>query len=1489
MINRKLFAGIVVLIMVMSMFLSGCTISGKATATGSGWRESTRDSTTQYYEYVDVNGNVIISKARSIRGNKYSTYLPSPSLHGTTVPGLRSDVMLATAEENTYDSDGNHLSRTFVDNSVTTSGEPSSSGSFAVVNSENPDVINVYRKNADGTPEKIAYVSYPGSVLDIPRKDIISTVGGYEASYTTSRDDPLRYYDPDGEWVTARYTDHGDGLPHPTTYSFDADDTSGDDADDDTPADDSEAQSRNVHDAEAQLRELESLLADEEDSADDDDTPDDTPDDDDTTTDTTEHQDGEVDGETGNIWYGGELWEPYVGEPNIDGMSWDGDSWEYLTYGDLDENDNIWVPGTGFVEPFEGETNIYDEVFEGGEWITIEDDDTEDDDWITPVDDREAQLRELESLLADEDDSPADANPPADGTLDEQISGLINKIGAGTDSEDVLAESSALDELIGIGEPAVPALIVALNGDDVYVRSKAAGLLGRIDSPDAVQPLIQALRDSNAGVRIAAILSLGNLGSTEVVQPIILALSDSNEYVKYKAVIVLGNLGNQEALIKLRELQASDTDEFVRNLARDAISKIENTNSNDGEQSGDEAGGGNRQDTSSDTEINSLISNLGSDNPDTLRQAMNLLIAKGESAVPALTTALRSNENALVKRQILRSLDQIGSESAVLAIMSAVTDDDVKDTATNLLIMKGYSLDDISRTSPSFRYQLQEGEPEPVVNPDRSKITMGYQRGDRWVATERMKVHGGYLKRSSNGLGWSVVTDSEEIDKLKSIENIYGAVNPWENKYIIPNDKHQPVLSVYTPGVVGYINAKVVIGQGAVTSEHYEHVGGGKWMQTDFFSRKKEAPEWITGLLNVIRTDGDYESKLAEYGGRRSAGTAFAAQRAAAPEQNQNILSKITGGIGNFIGGAVKGVGKGIAWIWDNSVGLLLGEPEPVIDPDLQPRDISDLDAVDDGSGAAPVAESPLTGELGTQSVTRYTTTSWAESGDEEKNFRMTAWQGVGLDEAYIRQFVGDGAAQDFVSFLDSNPLSTLATPLKFTVQRESILDNGNTLIISTADYGDRTITAIQEIILDGETRSVIVDPNSELIMGDANEINRLIDLAFSEERYSVDGPNLPDDVLSGEADLVAQSNIVRANNPKPKLEARRTILENELQELEDEDRTKRINELIAKRSQDTITPEQATELQKLLREDIPAMEVRKEIAEIDEIIDYIDNNKPILAVAEMKDGVIKLVTPVVGGVYKAGKYILVDLIGKKVMGTLVWDPIAAIPATVTTIAGTAMDLSEFIIPFFWGEKDTDLLHLLAEGWADSDGLSLKSLDFGSYTTKKKYDPAQLKSAAYDMTWDLAWSMFAEEKVDEYVKEKCKDDTEQSHPADDTPENPSGDQNTCTGSNIYNAQFISVSEPTDEGYYIYTYSFGISACEHEVKDYNVILYGEVDGEAISESVFLATDRNNGNLDLGKSISKGNPESNNPWTAQSRVGGYTRIYILFSDGTVYRPG
>ena len=59
----------------------------------------------------------------------------------------------------------------------------------------------------------------------------------------------------------------------------------------------------------------------------------------------------------------------------------------------------------------------------------------------------------------------------------------------------------------------------------------AAGALGQLSDPRAVEPLIQALRDPGGGVREAAAGALGQLGDVAV-EPLIQALRDAGYRVR---------------------------------------------------------------------------------------------------------------------------------------------------------------------------------------------------------------------------------------------------------------------------------------------------------------------------------------------------------------------------------------------------------------------------------------------------------------------------------------------------------------------------------------------------------------------------------------------------------------------------------------------------------------------------------------------------------------------------------------------------------------------------------------------------------------------------------------------------------------------------------------------------------------------------------------------------------------------------------------------
>nr|MDJ0632665.1 HEAT repeat domain-containing protein [Xenococcaceae cyanobacterium MO_188.B29] len=89
-----------------------------------------------------------------------------------------------------------------------------------------------------------------------------------------------------------------------------------------------------------------------------------------------------------------------------------------------------------------------------------------------------------------------------------------------------------------MGQPAVPALITALQDDDYHVSYSAVGALSEIGQP-AVPTLIAALQDEDYRVRSSAVGALGEIGKPAV-PALIAALQDDDYRVRSSAVGALG-------------------------------------------------------------------------------------------------------------------------------------------------------------------------------------------------------------------------------------------------------------------------------------------------------------------------------------------------------------------------------------------------------------------------------------------------------------------------------------------------------------------------------------------------------------------------------------------------------------------------------------------------------------------------------------------------------------------------------------------------------------------------------------------------------------------------------------------------------------------------------------------------------------------------------------------------------------------------------------
>jgi HEAT repeat protein len=145
-----------------------------------------------------------------------------------------------------------------------------------------------------------------------------------------------------------------------------------------------------------------------------------------------------------------------------------------------------------------------------------------------------------------------------------EVAPLIDRLG----NRDARIRHEAIDGLLEIGSPAVPALIAALgSNNDVTLRLNAASVLGDLgaESAPAVPALTQAIQDADDRVRLYATWALGNIGPSakSAIPALILALQDRSQYVRIYAPSALRRIG-VDAKIGLSALIVALGDENAR-------------------------------------------------------------------------------------------------------------------------------------------------------------------------------------------------------------------------------------------------------------------------------------------------------------------------------------------------------------------------------------------------------------------------------------------------------------------------------------------------------------------------------------------------------------------------------------------------------------------------------------------------------------------------------------------------------------------------------------------------------------------------------------------------------------------------------------------------------------------------------------------------------------------------------------------------------------
>jgi HEAT repeat protein len=191
----------------------------------------------------------------------------------------------------------------------------------------------------------------------------------------------------------------------------------------------------------------------------------------------------------------------------------------------------------------------------------------------------------------------------------------------------------------------VPALISALKHSDLHIQWRAAEALVTL-GPEGMVPLIQALKRKNKDIRLGCIEVLGEIRDPRAVKPLLEILGDNSNEIRLQAALALGQIGDETAIGPLLTL-LRDSDKYVRYGASLALQQLKWT--------------------TDDPSARAYIY-LGT-------QEWEKLSALGESAIPALSTALQDRD-AGVREKAVELLGSIQASAALYPVYRSLRDGD---------------------------------------------------------------------------------------------------------------------------------------------------------------------------------------------------------------------------------------------------------------------------------------------------------------------------------------------------------------------------------------------------------------------------------------------------------------------------------------------------------------------------------------------------------------------------------------------------------------------------------------------------------------------------------------------------------------------------------------------------------------------------------------------------------------------------------------------
>ena len=138
-------------------------------------------------------------------------------------------------------------------------------------------------------------------------------------------------------------------------------------------------------------------------------------------------------------------------------------------------------------------------------------------------------------------------------------------------------ESGDLDQIIQVGRQEDFEALQRLLSLDASVkpehRAKALYALGRWGNPAAVDTILSLLPHLAQMERIGAIDALGRLSTQEALEGILKYANDESFHVRKFVTRALCRINTPEAQAKLREIEHSDSADYIRSLASKCLSR----------------------------------------------------------------------------------------------------------------------------------------------------------------------------------------------------------------------------------------------------------------------------------------------------------------------------------------------------------------------------------------------------------------------------------------------------------------------------------------------------------------------------------------------------------------------------------------------------------------------------------------------------------------------------------------------------------------------------------------------------------------------------------------------------------------------------------------------------------------------------------------------------------------------------------------------------